>query len=551
MVLIDGISRKDDALRLEVTRTINGIGNWALFLRNTGGKYNGAFDVQDSLLVQADTHAVIGGRVDGQAVTLRGRDLESIWDEYCILRGVDSAQDLGFHNDFEHDYPNTSQQLKTVMDDVFNTQLAGLTNILYIPPVGATPVIGAVEFREGSSFLTQLQEMHKRAPYIFYVDDGLIFRSGSPGFSAAGLTFHSSPGASNIIDVVDYQERDGDKHYNYVKVYGKNPMFDGYTELNASSWNTASAGRVDWNIDRMVGDYCIAAYNYPVAVGPITLSLTTPKFNYNSWNFSRGEIGIWAKYDNNAGAPGTPGAGAAAAQERVTCSLMDFSGNVVNYYGDSTALYRGEWGYCTFPLGEQLHTPGGMILNTWYLSVGASFDWSQVTAMVFSIGDIGTDPSHFLIDGIGLPIPCLSIIESAPAQALYRRRPYIDVWSHLKTQNALDSAVAAFLPQVNSTAISTVRFVVPFDYRLRYAGQSFDLNIPSLNINTEVFYATQLKTVIEPMADVSNGFGFDAVIEVEACPVSGVTYDMSRLRVGSIYSATQMNQRIGAGMRIK
>ena len=79
-VLVDGVERKADALRLEVTRTVNSVGNWSLQLRNTGGKYNGLFDVQDSLLVQVDSHPIIGGRLDGPAVTLRGRDLESTWD---------------------------------------------------------------------------------------------------------------------------------------------------------------------------------------------------------------------------------------------------------------------------------------------------------------------------------------------------------------------------------------------------------------------------------------------------------------------------------------
>ena len=565
LVLIDGKERKSDALRLEIDRTVNSVGTWSLILRNTAGKYNAilppgppnppnpdAFDVQYSLTVQVDSppHAILGGRIDGPAVKLRGRDLESIWDEYVILNGVDMNQDLLFHNDFDADYPNTSQLLDDVMDDVFNTKLAGLTNILYTP-VGGTPPVGSIEFREGASFLTQIQELHKRAGYVFYVDDGLQFRSGAPGFSAAGVVLYSSPGVSNIIDVVDYQERDGDKHYNYIKLYGKNPMHDGYTELNASVWNTASAGKLDYNGNYPVGAWSIVAYNYPVALGQITLSLNTPVYHYNSWNFSSGEIKVWAKYDNIAGAPGTPGVGTAGTQEPVSCTLVDGSGGVVTYFGDSTNLYREEWGRCTFPLGERLHTPGGLVINTWYLSAGATFDWSNVVSLIFAVGGIGNDPSHFYIDGITLPIPCISITENIGQQVIYRRRPYVDSWAHIKTQNALDNAAAILLPQMDSTAVSSVKLITPGDFRLRYAGQSFDLDIPALGINHEVFYITQLHHIIEPQSDVSNGYGFDWVTEITACPTSGVTYDMSRLRTGPAYSASQMAMRGGVGLRVK
>jgi hypothetical protein len=576
LVLIDGKERKSDALRLEIDRTVNGVGTWSLILRNTAGKYNAilppgppnppnldAFDVQYSLTVQVDSppHAILGGRIDGPAVKLRGRDLESIWDEYVILNGVDMNQDLLFHNDFDADYPNTSQLLDDVMDDVFNTKLAGLTNILYTP-VGGTPPVGSIEFREGASFLTQIQELHKRAGYVFYVDDGLQFRSGAPGFSGTGVVLYSSPGVSNIIDVVDYQERDGDKHYNYVKLYGKNPMFDGWTELNASSWTQLPGLGLPAiiNIDRTtypnnvkVGEYSQVACNINPLEVEIGHILTCTIFHYTSWNFSKGEIGIWAKYDNIAAAPGAPAAGSAGSPLNVECKLTDILGNIVTYWGSSTMLYEGEWGYCTFPLGEQFSSSIIGVQDSW-CAIGAIFDWDQVVKIQFKLPRStlgGNIPSHFYIDGISLPIPCISIIENPAQQAIYRRRPYVDSWSHIRTQNALDNAAAILLPQMDSTAVSSVKLVTPGDYRLRYAGQSFDLDIPALGINSEIFYITQLHHIIEPQSDVSNGYGFDWVTEITACPTSGMTYDMSRLRTGPAYSATQMAMRGGVGVRIK
>ena len=157
--------------------------------------------------------------------------------------------------------------------------------------------------------------------------------------------------------------------------------------------------------------------------------------------------------------------------------------------------------------------------------------------------------NYFIIDGITLPVPCVSIIENVPAQLAYRRRPYIDTWAHIRTQNALDNAAQTLLPQVDSTAISQVKLMTAGDYRLRYAGQSFDLDIPALGINSEVFYATSLHHVIEPYADVSGGFGFDWITEIEACPTSGITYDYSRLRIGPTYGASQLASRLGVGTR--
>ena len=116
------------------------------------------FDVQDQFVIDVDALAatLMQGRVDGPGCVMpRGKDLQSDWDEYIIIRGVDQAQDLLFHNDFDYAYPDAetaAQQIKTVWNDVINVQLAGLTNITYAPPVGATPAVGSVEFREGTSF---------------------------------------------------------------------------------------------------------------------------------------------------------------------------------------------------------------------------------------------------------------------------------------------------------------------------------------------------------------------------------------------------------------
>jgi len=105
---IGGVDRRTHLLRVETWRIVNGVGTWKAVLRNPGGIYTAGvggfagFDVQNSMIVSANgaLNVLMTGVVDGPAVTLTGRDLESDWDEYIELRGVDLAQDLLFHNDF-------------------------------------------------------------------------------------------------------------------------------------------------------------------------------------------------------------------------------------------------------------------------------------------------------------------------------------------------------------------------------------------------------------------------------------------------------------------
>ena len=70
-------------------------------------------------------------------------------------------------------------------------------------------------------------------------------------------------------------------------------------------------------------------------------------------------------------------------------------------------------------------------------------------------------------------------------------------------------------------------------------------------INNGIFYSTELHHVCEPRTDVSGGFGFDYITEVELAPISGVAYDMSRYNAGQLYSASQLGMRAGTGLGVK
>ena len=596
-VSIGGADRSSDVLRVETNRGLNGIGSWNVVLRNIGDKYRGIFDVQDEFLLDVNGlgNTLMQGRVDWDAVNRIGKDLESYWDEYVVIRGVDQAQDLLFHNDFDHYYPDSftpTQTLNHVVNEVINTHLAitNPTNITYMNRIpDTTPRIGSVEFREGTSFLSTFQEMFKTAEWLFYVDDVLALQMGAAaaGINASGVTLQSVAGSinNNIIGGVEVKERDGGKLYNYVKLYGKNPMFDAYTEYNAYQtgpplvlgWEPDSfIGVTDSVLDdddtTIVGEWSVVACNANPAVSLIGVELNTQHpllvppltsiFNYESWDFTKGDLGTWCYYDNDAGAPGTPGAGAAAVDGYLFIIITDSAGLQAGYYGTSTRIYEDEWTWCSVTLGEGERNWVGWVPDKWYFLGAGDFLWDEVV----SINLIGTDilqpwignPSHLYIDGFTMPEAAKGVAEDATAQTNYRRRPYVENFQNIRTHNALQGQADRLLAQHKSTTIDEIRLVTVGNQALRYAGQSVTIYVPGLGLvnpvdpNTGIVcYMSEINHIIEPYNDVSGGYGFDWITEVKAIPVDSVMYDYGRLSPSSTYSAMQVGSRASAGIRMK
>jgi len=270
---------------------------------------------------------------------------------------------------------------------------------------------------------------------------------------------------------------------------------------------------------------------------------------------SNGEIGIWGYYDNIDDAPGAPGIGAGDASMFVECILTDDAAQIAKYFGEPSRLYEEDWGFCTFPIGEKFLTGLANQPDHWCLPLG-DFNWRNVVEMEFTLprsGLAGHQPSHFYIDGITIPEPCIAIVEVAGGALAspYRKRPYIDSFPNYRTQNSLEEQADRFLAQHEYTEIAQINLVTEGNLALRYAGQTVTLTIPRLGLNGAVAYMSEIRHVIEPHVDVSNGFGFDWITEVTAIPVSGIFYDMGRLRDGASYSAMQMGNRAAVGTRIK
>jgi len=567
-VTIGGADRSAYAVRAEAWRTINGVGRWEAVLRNPSGVLTGLFDVQDQFLLNVDGpgNTLMQGRVDGPAVETIGQDGEDDWDLFMVVRGVDQAQDLLFHNDFEYLYPNPNQQIKTVLNDIFNIQLIGLTNITYAMPGGGTPVAGAIEFREGTNFLATLQELCKSAGYIFYVDDVLAFRSGQPGFpgSWSGVTIRSSV-PSNVIGSATVKERDGDKLYNYIKLYGKNPQFDAWTEYNASTWQISAGGGVitddTMTIAPFLGNQAsIRASIFAAPGGPNldpqldfrAIGNARTDFHYNSLDLSKGEIGFWAYYDGAH----------TAAQAPIRVRLTDNIGTNINFYSgpvgiitsniNRTRLYRDLWGWCSVPIGKDVQLGGVATPDRWWPLPAADFNWSEVRRIVFTYEATGTNrPSNLYIDGLTLPVPPIAVSQDAASQAAYRIRPFIDNRPNVRTQNGLDALADQILDQHKNTDIDLIEVTTTGTANLRYPTQTITVDLPELGVATQLCYITELHHIIEPHVDVSGGYGHDWITRVTAVPVGSTAYDLQRLGRGSTYSPSNLSYRDGTALRVK
>lgn len=545
---IGAADRKDDAVRVDLYRSMNSIGLWKVALWNIGGAYNNTFDIQDDFQVDVNGNTLMEGVVDGNGVILQGADAEDIWSETVIISGYDKGQDLLFHNDFEAWYPNPAQGIETLMGNVFG---AIASNINYAAPGLGNPVVGQSEFRRGTNFLSAVQELHRRVNWCFYVDDGLNFVHEPPGTTATGVTATSTVGGvtNNIIGTVDFQRRDGDKLYNKVDVYGPKPQFDAYTEYTAGRWGTVNAGWAlsnDGAIKARITGNGASVRMFKAAPAAVFQGFTLA-FNAMGQlevDMSEGEIGFWWRYNG--------GTSAARACARVT--LQDNVPNTINFFSgpstppavgpstiNRTRTYQGVWGWCTVPVGRDSETGAPTVTDQWWTYPGAGFNWDRVRNIGIGYQTFGADtPTEMHIDGLQLPFSAVGSAQDAASIAAYRTRPLIVSAPYLRHQLILESKAAQLLQQHKDSGVDLIKFTIPGNPNIRYPGEEITVNIPPLGLNAIDCYITSLHHVIEPYMDVSDGYGFDWITEIEAIPKNGTVYDVVRLNTAPVNSAFQL-----------
>jgi len=523
---INGIERKTDHTGdIRITRRMSAVGDMAFYLDNTDGTYDDLISAEhDPVELWLDGAQFFYGHVS--KVDTVGRDDKGRWEKLAYVQASDQAEELTFQDDFERSYSVLGQKLDDVLDDVFNN---GPTfyHITYVQGSCPDLEVGFHEKKEGSSLISFLQELHRDVDCVFYVNDSGAFQSKSlPGLTSSGVTLSRS----NLIGELRYHRQDAMKLYNYIKLYGKNPMFDGYTEGEASSWEADGMEEHISNeaTKKMVGHYSVKFDNtVHESVSP-GLQLVAPVFNYDSFDLSKGPLSAWFMYEGDD----------AEDTRAVRVQLKD-GVNTINFYsGDvslaiysvinQTKLVKDRWCGIEAPIGKDPTTSVNYCDQWWPTPLAGEFDWAHVTEIGFSYEskDANDVPDAIYLDGLVLPCPCIAIASAGGFSTVKQRRPFSGTRADLRSQSAVQRAADTMLLQHQSPAIESIIGDFSGDAGLRYGGLSivadFDMDITNQN-----FYATQIDHVIAPYEDVGKGWAH--VMRVGACVLGARAYDLGRL----------------------
>jgi hypothetical protein len=524
---IDGTNRKADHIgAIVINRRINAVGDMTLQLDNTAGTYDDLLSPEHQYIyLDLGGSRFWYGHVHN--VDSVGRDDKGRWEKHVEVQAWDQAEELTFKDDFEKTYNVADQTLDDVLDDVLNHALTW-NHIIYSQGTCPDLPVGSFEKKEGQSLLTFLQELHRSVDCLFYVDDSGYFRSQSlAGISPSGVTLSRG----NLVSEVRFRRMDADKLYNYVKLYGKNPLFDAWTDLNASSWDGLFTPEDDTSTKR-VGVASVKTTRTSGTSSPnLELDFSSGLFNYTSLDLTKGEIGMWVRYDGVS----------ALSPRAIRVQLYDGS-NTINYYSGNVSLfitsqvnrtqaYKDYWSWITVPLGVQPDTSTNICDHWWPVPLSGEFDWANVEKINIQYEQASSSdyPDNFWVDGLCLPVAPIAIASDGPFGTAKERRPLVASRADLRTQMAIQRAADTLLLQHKSPAIDAITGRFAGDTELRYAGLGFVADFP-MDISSLDFYVSRLVHTIAPYQDVAKGW--DHIMDVEGVLLNVRAYDMSRLSPG-------------------
>ena len=316
------------------------------------------------------------------------------------------------------------------------------------------------EKKEGTSLLSFLQELHRSVDCVFYVDDSGYFKSKSLGLiEDSGVTLNRSL----LTGEVRFRRQSADKLYNWVKVVGKNPQFDAYTELNAESWGSNFTPEDD-TTDKRVGSASVKSTRTSGTTPPyleLDFSQAGGLFNYTSLDLTKGEIGCWVKYS-----------GASAQSPKAIRFQISDGSNTINFYSGNVSLaitsqinrtqaYSGYWSWVTAPVGVQPDTNVNWCDHWWPMPLEGDFDWSHVESIRISYEQASAAdyPDSFWIDGLTLPVPAIAIAEEGSYGTANERRELVTSRTDLRSQKALQRAADTLLAQHQNPQIDAMKGV--------------------------------------------------------------------------------------------
>jgi hypothetical protein len=371
------------------------VGHWNFNLDNTAGRYNGTFSPNLIVDILDDGVRIMKGYLD-LSKPLGKETPETKLEEIMAVSGRDYGQDLD-NLILDKVYP--IQHADDIIADILATVGSEIT---YTSP-GTAPQLSA----EGKDdyLITLISGILSQINYDAFVDEIKALQLFAQG-TDSGIILKMVEDASdnNIVDDIQFDEADGLEIRNYIKVKGK-LIEDGVTEGNANGW-TGKPGNV---VSNDLADFVYGGASIKCEKGSASecyLKLICPKYNYNSWALTTGNLALSfrTRYNTNP-----------AQFYPISIYLVDSSGNSIFHSSAMTGIADG-WNKTSAAPGPDVEIGTG---KPWAYNVGSSFDWWHVTEiwiLTHSNVDI------LKIDGLCIPVRMYAFSQDGTSQGLYRVR---------------------------------------------------------------------------------------------------------------------------------
>jgi hypothetical protein len=371
------------------------VGHWNFNLDNTAGRYNGTFSPNLVVDILDDGVRIMKGYLD-LPKPLGKETPETKFEEIMAVSGRDFGQDLD-NLILDKVYP--IQHADDIIADILATVSSEIT---YTSP-GTAPQLTA----EGKDdyLITLISGILSQINYDAFVDENKALQLFAQGVDS-GITLKMVEDASdnNIVGDIQFDEADGLEIRNYIKVKGK-LIEDGITEGNANGWN-GKPGNV---VSNDLADFVYGGASIKCEKGSASecyLKLICPKYNYNSWALTTGNLALSfrTRYNTNP-----------AQFYPISIYLVDSSGNSIFHSSAMTGIADG-WNKTSAALGPDVEIGTG---KPWAYNVGSTFDWNHVVELwVLTHSNVDT----LKIDGLCMPVRMYAFSQDAPSQGLYRVR---------------------------------------------------------------------------------------------------------------------------------
>jgi len=515
-------------------------GQIRIILRNDGDVYTGIIPADALIEIKLDGVPLIYGYVD----SVNPKVSEKSYDHYeqkLIVSGRDVSQDL-MNKVYDKIY---CDKIDNIIADLL--QAAG-TEISY-----TSQGIGPVRFFDCKAMTVYdaVREILELSDWEGFVDSAQgrdannkwkwkMFSLGGSDQPSSGITLKAVPNdpTNNILEVIDFVEKDAYELRNYIIAFGTDKVDDAWTELTASYWQPGKTGNTIsdvFNPPEMPptrGGYAIKV-SKGTATDPeyghtVAAKLTFPNFNYDYLDFSKvSSMNISFRIC----AKDTPG----IVNERyVVVYLKDINGNRIAYKVPK-CLHDYDFGMLptsiSIPVGKdvKIYTspfdPQDAFRSAaeWHLISGTSFSWDRVVEIMIEPGrrNAGSfkEFQWMLIDNLIIPnFRIREVAQDLTSQQNYKVRKLIIYKRDISYQQELkDYAESILRKRKNPFTRLQVKArgdvgLIGGEWRW-LPGYKVTVNIPGM-IENQTYRFVEIHHIIK-----REGIqGFDHVVELSLVP---------------------------------